>query len=141
MPSYGDHEYRVSAVALSAKPLIQSAPSAPVRVTFKDLTPPPTPASIETLVEPNAVRLVWTPVEAPDLAGYKVYRTEGLGHETQIREVGTIPLVTTPMTATFFVDSRTDAGIAYRYSVTAVDKSGNESGRVTSGWVVTPKTP
>ncbi len=140
-PSYGDHEYRVTAVALSSQPLIQSAPSAPVRATFKDLMPPPTPTSLETLVEPNAVRLVWNPVEAPDLAGYKVYRTEGVGHETQVREVGTIPLVTAPITTTFFVDSRTDAGIAYRYHVTAVDRSGNESGRATSGWVVTPKTP
>ena len=112
-----------------------------MRATFKDLTPPPTPASLETLVEPNAVRLVWNPVEAPDLAGYRVYRTEGIGHETQVREVGTIPLLPAPITTTFFVDSRTDAGIAYRYHVTAVDRSGNESGRVTSGWVVTPKTP
>jgi hypothetical protein len=141
VPAYGDHEYRVSAVALSAQPLIQSAPSTPVRATFKDLTPPPTPTALETLVEPNAVRLVWDPVEASDLAGYRVYRTEGIGHEAQTREVGTIPLVTDPITTTFYVDSRTDAGIAYRYHVTAIDRSGNESGRVTSGWVVTPKTP
>jgi hypothetical protein len=141
VPSYGEHEYRVSAVALSSEPLIQSAASTPVRATFKDLTPPPTPGSLETLVEPNAVRLVWTGVEAADLAGYKVYRTEGVGHETQVREAGTIPLTAAPITATFFVDSRADAGIAYRYHVTAIDKSGNESGRVTSGWVVTPKTP
>jgi hypothetical protein len=141
IPSYGEHEYRVSAVALSAKPLIQSAASAPVRATFKDLAPPPVPTSLETLVEPNAVRLVWNPVDAADLAGYKVYRTEGVGHETQVREAGTIPLFGTPITVTNFVDSRTDPGIAYRYHVTAIDKSGNESGRVTSGWVVTPKTP
>ncbi|HYO76416.1 MAG TPA: hypothetical protein VE010_08135 [Thermoanaerobaculia bacterium] len=72
VPSYGEHEDRVSAVAMSATPNIQSAVSTPVRATFKDLTPPPAPASIETLVEPNAVRLVWSAVEAPDLAGYRL---------------------------------------------------------------------
>ncbi len=139
-PPYGEHAYRVSAVALSGTPTIQSAPSTPVWVTFKDLMPPPAPASLETLVEPNAVRLVWAAVEAADLAGYRLYRTEGVGHETQIREAGTIPLGGV-VTDTYFRDARTDAGIAYRYAVTAVDKSGNESTRVLSGWVVTPKTP
>ncbi|HYK01085.1 MAG TPA: hypothetical protein VE974_04970 [Thermoanaerobaculia bacterium] len=139
-PSYGDHAYRVSAVALSGTPTIQSAPSTPVWVTFKDLMPPPAPASLETLIEPDAVRLVWNAVEAGDLAGYRLYRTEGVGHETQIREAGTIPLGGV-MTETYFRDARTDPGIAYRYAVTAVDKSGNESTRVLSGWVVTPKTP
>jgi hypothetical protein len=139
-PSYGEHEYRVSAVALSGTPVIQSAVSTPVWVTFKDLMPPPAPASLETLIEPNAVRLVWTAVDAPDLAGYKLYRTEGVGHESAIREAGTIPLGA-PVTETYFRDARTDPGIAYRYAVTAIDKSGNESTRVLSGWVVTPKTP
>lgn len=139
-PAYGEHAYRVSAVAMSGTPMIQSAISTPVWVTFKDLMPPPAPASLETLIEPNAVRLVWTAVEAADLAGYKLYRTEGVGHETQIREAGTIPLGPV-VTETYFRDARTDPGIAYRYAVTAVDKSGNESTRVLSGWVVTPKTP
>ncbi|HEX8618465.1 MAG TPA: hypothetical protein VF911_12825 [Thermoanaerobaculia bacterium] len=140
VPSYGEHEYRVSAVAMSGTPNIQSAVSAPIRATFKDLMPPPAPASLDTLVEPSAVRLVWTAVDAPDLAGYRLYRTEGVGHETQIRDAGTIPLGPT-VTETYFVDARTDRGIAYRYAVTAIDKSGNESARVLSGWVVTPKTP
>lgn len=140
VPSYGEHEYRVSAVAMSGSPNIQSALSAPVTVTFRDLEPPPAPASIETLIEPNAVRLVWSAVDAPDLAGYRLYRTEGVGHETRIREAGTIPLGPA-VTETYFVDARTDRGIAYRYAVTAIDTSGNESARVLSGWVVTPKTP
>jgi hypothetical protein len=141
VPPYGEHEYRVSAVAMSGAPsTIQSAVSAPIRATFKDLMPPPAPASLDTLVEPNAVRLVWTAVDAPDLAGYRLYRTEGVGHDTQIRDAGTIPLGPT-VVETYFVDARTDRGIAYRYAVTAIDKSGNESARVLSGWVVTPKTP
>jgi hypothetical protein len=140
VPPYGEHEYRVAAIATTGPPVIQSGVSAPVKVTFKDLAPPPVPASLDTLIETNAVRLIWSAVEAPDLAGYRLYRTEGMGQEAQIKEIGTIPLGPI-VTETNFVDARIDRGIAYKYSVTAVDKSGNESARVTSGWVVVPKSP
>src|SRR4029079_7335117 len=78
VPPYGDHEYRVAAVASTGPPLLQSDPSAPVGVRFKDLVPPPAPASITPLIETNAVRLVWEPVTVPDLAVYRVYRSEGM---------------------------------------------------------------
>jgi len=139
-PEYGEHEYRVAAVASTGPPLIQSALSEPVRVTFKDLMPPPAPASLDTLIETNAVRLVWSAVEAPDLAGYRLYRTEGMGQESHIKEIGTIPLGPI-VTETTFVDARVNPGIAFRYEVAAVDKSGNESARVRSGWIVVPKSP
>lgn len=140
-PAYGDHEYRVAAVATAGPPLVQSAPSEAVKVTFKDLVPPPVPQDLVTLIEPAAVRLVWSPVEAADLAGYKVYRTEGTGHGSDVREVGTIPLHGPPLTDTNYVDTGVNPGIAFRYSVTAVDTNGNESARAVSGWVVAPKTP
>lgn len=140
-PAYGEHEYRVSAVASNGPPLIQSAFSEPVRTTFKDLVAPPVPGDLVALVEPTAVRLVWSPVEAGDLAGYKVYRTEGAGHGTTIREVGTIPLHAAPLTGTNYLDKDVNPGIAFRYAVTAIDKNGNESARATSAWVVAPKTP
>jgi hypothetical protein len=141
VPAYGEHEYRVSAVATSGPPLVQSSISEPTRITFKDLVPPPVPTELTPLVEPSAVRLVWTPVEAPDLAGYKVYRTEGVGHGADVREIGTIPLHHEPLTVTNYLDKDVNPGIAFRYSVTAIDKSGNESARATSAWVVAPKTP
>ncbi|HYO77065.1 MAG TPA: hypothetical protein VE010_11435, partial [Thermoanaerobaculia bacterium] len=112
-PPYGEHEYRVSAVAFGDQPVIQSAASAPVRVTFKDLVAPPAPATITPLLETNQIRLLWDPVDAPDLAGYRLYRTEGVGHETRIRVAGTIPLFGPPQTATNFVDTRVDPGIAF----------------------------
>jgi hypothetical protein len=140
-PSYGEHEYRVAAVAATGPPLVQSALSAPAKVAFRDLVPPPAPASITPLVEPRAIRLIWDAVEAPDLGGYRVYRTEGVGHENAIREIGTVPLHAQPLTATDYVDAGADPGIAYRYHVTSVDTNGNESPRVSTGWVVVPKTP
>ena len=88
------------------------------------------------------MRLVWDPVDAPDLAGYMVYRTEGVMQGDKIQEIPTVvPLMESPVTTTYFVDSKANIGIAYRYAVTARDKNGNESERVWTDWVVIPKTP
>ena len=140
-PAYGEHEYRVAAVAATGPPLVQGELSAPVRVNFRDLVPPPAPVSITPLIEQRAVRLIWEPVEAPDLAGYRVYRTEGMGHGNDITDIGTVALVNEIVTATSIVDPNANLGIAYRYGVAAIDKSGNESARVLTEWVVAPKTP
>jgi hypothetical protein len=139
-PPYGEHEYRITAVASPGPPAIQSATSAPVRVTFKDLVPPPVPTNLVPLIETNAIRLQWDPVDAPDLAGYRVYRSEGVGH-VNIIDVGTIPLHGQPITETTFLDTDVNLGIAFRYAVSAVDTSGNESGRIQTEWIVAPKTP
>ncbi len=140
-PAYGEHEYRVAAVAATGPPLVQSDLSAPATVTFRDLVAPPAPATITPLVEPNAIRLLWDAVDAPDLAGYRIYRTEGTGHGTSIREVGTINLVQVPIKETSWVNTPVSLGLAFRYAVTAVDQAGNESARTWTDWIVAPKTP
>ena len=89
-PGYGEHEYRVAAVATAGPPLMQSDPSAPVRVTFRDLVAPPAPETITPLIEQRAVRLVWDAVDAPDLAVYRLYRSEGVGQGNNIRDIGTV---------------------------------------------------
>ena len=140
-PPFGPHDYFVTALAATGPPRIESDPSPVAGAIFKDLVPPPPPTGLTALVETGAVRLVWNPVEAPDLAGYKVYRTEGTGIE-QLRPVGTIPL--TPvvlLTATNYRDTGVDRGISYYYEVVSVDKTGNESARVKTDWVLVPKTP
>jgi hypothetical protein len=131
-PSYGDHTYRVTAVASAGPPKIQSDPSAPASVTFKDLVPPPPPASVTVLVETRVVRLIWDPVQAADLEGYNVYRTEGT-----IR----IKLTPGPTHDPNFEDVSVDIGIPYFYSVTSVDKNKNESAPTNSEPIVVPKTP
>jgi hypothetical protein len=133
VPPYGTFDYRVSAVAATGPPRVESDLSAPVTATFKDLVPPPPPASVTALVETKVVRLVWDPVDAPDLAGYNVYRTEAAG-----RVKFTYGL---PIKQTHFGDESLQPGIEYVYSVTAVDKSGNESAETKSQPVLVPKTP
>ena len=140
-PPYGEHEYRITAVGAVGPPLLQSDLSMPVTVTFKDLIAPPAPTQITPLVETGAVRLIWDAVDAPDLAGYRLYRSESTGHGNQIREIGNFPLIPAPIAVTDYIDRTPDPGIAYRYAVTAVDKNGNESPRAWTAWVVVPKTP
>jgi len=143
-PAYGTFTYVVRAVASTGTPRIESEPSSAVAATFKDLMPPPAPASMNALLETHAVRLVWEPVSAPDLAGYMLYREEGIGHAEQpggIKSVGVIDLIHHLISTTTYVDPDANLGIAYRYAVTAVDKNGNESPRVWTPWVTVPKTP
>lgn len=131
-PTYGDRTYRVTAVGSAGPPKIQSDPSAPASATFKDLVPPPPPASVTALVETRVVRLLWEVVDAPDLDGYNVYRTEGTAR---------IKLTPHPARQTHFGDESVDVGIEYFYSVTAVDKNGNESKPTNSEPILVPKTP
>jgi hypothetical protein len=140
-PPYGPHDYFVTAMAATGPPRIESEPSSSVSVTFKDLVPPPPPNGLTALVETAGVRLVWDAADAPDLAGYKVYRTEGSGIE-QLRPIGTIPLTPVQLvTATNYRDTSVNRGISYYYEVVSVDKTGNESARVKTDWVLVPKTP
>jgi len=138
-PAYGTHQYVVTAVASTA-PRVESDPSAPASAQFKDLVAPPPPTGLTALVETNAVRLIWDPVSAPDLAGYRIYRTEGTGLQ-ELKIVARIPLVAQPVAQTNYTDTTIARGISYFYEVSAVDKSGNESPTVKTDWVLAPKTP
>jgi hypothetical protein len=132
-PAYGTFKYRVTAVVSPGPPRVESEPSAPVIATFKDLVPPPPPATLTALVETKTVRLIWDPVDAPDLAGYFVYRYQG---NARIKfQTGA------PIPSTHFGDDSADPGIEYVYAVTAVDKNGNESPERRSEPVLVPKTP
>jgi fibronectin type 3 domain-containing protein len=139
-PAYGTYEYRITAVVVASPPRIESDPSSAVTATFKDLVPPPTPTGLTVLVETGAVRLVWDPVEAADLAGYKVYRIEGSG--IPISGISKpLPLTPTAITTTYYRDTGVVLGISYYYQVSAIDKSGNESAPAKTDWVLVPKTP
>jgi hypothetical protein len=140
-PPYGAHQYVVTAIASTGLPRIESDPSAPATAEFKDLLAPPPPTGLTALVETKAVRLVWDAVDAPDLAGYRIYRTEGTG-EKELKVVGKNSLVVQPpLTQTNYTDTGVRPGISYFYEVTSVDKSGNESKPAKTDWVLVPRTP
>ena len=68
----------------------------------------------------HSVSLSWTASVSPNIAGYNVYRSEQDGVAgTRVNA----ELLRTPA----FRDTSTIAGRRYSYSVTAVDRAGNES--------------
>lgn len=132
VPPYGTFEYRVTAVASAGPPRIESDLSTAVTATYKDLVAPPPPTNVTVLTETKIVRLIWDPVDAPDLNGYIVYRWE---------QKDRLQMTPHPTRQTLFGDESIQPGITYRYDITAIDKSGNESAPTHSQDVLVPKTP
>jgi hypothetical protein len=98
---------------------VEGLPAEELVVVPRDTYPPPAPARLDALSEPSLVRLLWDPVDAPDLAGYVVDRAEGTG--------APVRLTPAPVVDPFFNDTRVRVGVRYRYTVRSVDRAGNES--------------
>jgi hypothetical protein len=129
-PPVGAYRYLVTAVREVGPPVIESDATPTVYAEFKDLAAPPAPAGVAALVEESAVRIVWDAVEAADLAGYRVYRTAG-GTRT--------PLNTTPLAESTYRDTSLKRGVTYTYSVSSVDKLGNESVASSASAIMIPQ--
>ncbi|MCE1204705.1 MAG: hypothetical protein LWW79_08880 [Holophagaceae bacterium] len=67
--------------------------------------------------------LVWSPSPDADLQGYEVYRATGDGPLQKMADTAVAE----------WTDSTLQAGQAYRYAITSVDKRGNVSGRSPEG--------
>lgn len=93
-----------------------------------DTTPPSVPTGL-TGQGGSSVSLTWSTNSEADLAGYYVYRSEAGGSYTRI----TGSSIATPS----YTDSAVAGETTYRYLVTAVDFSGNESGQSNSVSVTT----
>lgn len=128
-PPYGEHRYFVTAVSEMDRQRSESDPLEIGPVDFVDLEDPPAPANVVTLAEERAIRVVWDAVEAPDFAGYMVYR------ETPR---GTVTLTSEPIKQTSFRDTKLEPGVTYVYWVTTVDTAANESGPTKSDPVLSP---
>ena len=104
----------------------ESADSAPVTVIPHDTFPPAAPQGIVAAVLPGAtpgalvVDLSWSINLETDLAGYRVYRSEQEGTRGQLVAPELLP---TPAVR----DTSVESGHRYWYTVTAVDRAGNES--------------
>jgi fibronectin type 3 domain-containing protein len=85
-------------------------------VTPRDTFPPPAPTALEAVAGARVISLIWEAVEAPDLAGYLVYRGEAGGDPAT-------PLTSAPMTATSFEDRTVTPGVRYVYVVVAIDSA------------------
>ena len=138
-----DVPYRYSAlrretVQLGNRTLeLRSSPSPEVSITWRDVYPPPAPtgltgvgyqgtADAKTPADVYGVDLVWQPVEYTRLAGYVLYREplNAAGEPVAERRRLTPEPVLTPG----YHDASAQPGVRYRYSVTAIDPKGHESG-------------
>ena len=107
--SPGEHALR--AVATDGSGHTDPDPPA-ITITFGDTTPPPAPVELAARVDGADVTLGWTAVAAADVASYRLFRD---GRPVAEGLTGT---------------SHVDTGLAfaeYTYTVTAVDRDGNES--------------
>ncbi len=100
---------------LLATPAIsESAPSAIVCVTPADTVPPSAPTALAAVASTGAISLIWTGVDAPDLAGYLVLRSS--------TPAGPLtPLFAKPIRETTYRDDSVKSGVRYIYAVVAVD--------------------
>lgn len=118
--------YTVRSVAQFGADLVESADSAPVTVTPRDTFPPATPTGLEATAVPATpqapayVELSWAISPEGDLAGYNVYRAEGIDSPGERENKDLLPTPT-------FRDISVAPGRRFYYRVSAVDRAGNES--------------
>jgi hypothetical protein len=132
--SYSDTEFEFDKtyvyVVRTAVPanggIVESADSVPAVVTPKDIFPPSAPQGLvgaaitENSTAPAVVDLSWSINPESDVVGYRVYRSEQQGVRGEAIQPALVP---TPA----FRDAAVQPGHRYWYSVTAVDRAGNES--------------
>ena len=105
---------------------LESSDSEPAIVTPRDTFPPGAPRNLAAAVLPGAtpdallIDLSWSINLETDLAGYRVYRSEQQGTRGELVNPELLPVPA-------YRDTSVLPGRHYWYSVTAVDRAGNES--------------
>jgi hypothetical protein len=118
--------YVIRSVVLAGGNALESSDSASVIVTPRDIFPPAAPQGLVAAVLPGAapgsleIDISWSINLETDLEGYRVYRSEQQGTRGQLLTQDLLP---TPS----YRDTSVLPGHRYWYSVTAVDRAGNES--------------
>jgi hypothetical protein len=118
--------YSVRSVTQYEADSVESGDSNLLAVTPRDVYPPAAPQDLVCVVVPASgatpahLEFSWSISDAPDAAGYNIYRSEDAAKpgERLNRE-----LLPTPA----FRDMSAVPGRTYSYTVTAVDRAGNES--------------
>jgi hypothetical protein len=118
LPVEFDRQVCFSVIAVAgAPPVTSEGDASAVRcVTPLDTFPPPAPEGLQAVAGADAITLVWTAVDAPDLAGYIVLRGGPTGGNLE-------PLFRTPIAATTYRDATAERGLTYTYAVYAVDRA------------------
>ncbi len=92
-----------------------------LKITIEDVTPPPSPYKVVTDVAGKKVRLYWETVNAPDLAGYNIYRAAHT--DTAFQMINQALIQKEYLTYTDTINKTGN----FDYKVASVDQSGNEA--------------
>lgn len=128
------YTYSIRSVDAGQQPWKEGPRSAEVSATIEDLVPPAPPRGVVAVPGEGSVGLTWAANVEPDILGYLVYRREAES-STPVR------LTESPILATTYTDRTPKPGVAYLYTVTAVDRSArrNESAPSAEVPAATPK--
>jgi hypothetical protein len=113
-----EYSYYVQALAPAGDGTAESDDSATISITPKDVFPPGAPVGLDFILGGKTIELTWTRNTESDLKGYRVYR----GFENNPLE-----RISETQESTSYSDRNIEPGKHYRYAVTAIDISGNES--------------
>jgi len=131
------YSYTIRSVAAYGSDLVESADSSPVVVIARDIFPPAAPLGLEaawipaTGQAPAYVELSWGISPEPDLAGYRIYRSDLESTPGERLDADLLP-------SPAFRDNSVVSGKQYVYRVSAVDRAGNESAASVSVSVEVP---
>jgi hypothetical protein len=118
--------YSVRSVTQFEADSVESGDSNLLAITPRDIFPPAAPEDLvsafvpPTDATPAHLELSWSISEAPDVNGYNIYRSEDAAKRGERLNRELLP---TPA----FRDMSALPGYSYSYTVTAVDRAGNES--------------
>ena len=111
--------YRVKSWLVFEGETVDGATSNQVAANVADKVAPTKVLGVTVVASTSNVRIFWNGVDAPDLAGYRIYRR--MHDETVAKMIGEVT-----GTRTIFVDQNIETETGMYYSVSAFDKDGNE---------------
>ena len=121
-----EYRYRIVALVKAA----ESEPSVVVTITPRDEFSPAAPAGLTALAGIDTVELSWDRNTEEDLKGYRMYRTV---------EAGSFAVVSELLEAPSYSDKAVMPGKKYRYAVSAMDQTGNESAKSATIEIAVPQ--
>ncbi len=114
------YRYQVQAAIDAGGGEAESELSDAVAITAVDTFAPAVPKALTAIAGLSSIELAWERNTEADFRGYHIYRAAGEGSFERLGE---------PTEAPAYSDKSVQAGLSYRYAVTAVDQKGNESAR------------
>ena len=119
------YQYYVEAVNAA----VVSETAGPAAISYIDTFAPAVPSGFAVTAGVDSIELTWERNTETDFRGYRIYRSIGTNPWERIADLVEAPNYT---------DRKVIPGARYRYAVTSVDQTGNESERTTPVEAVIP---